>query len=973
MDGLPWTAIQVPGNWQLQGHGNPQYTNIKFPFSSEPPYVPAENPTGVYRRIFVLPEDWKGRRVILGFEGVDSAFRVFVNDEEIGFSKGSRLLSEFDVSEAVKPGDNKLTVVVTQWSDGSYLEDQDMWWLSGIYRDVHLTALSRPGLRDLFAHPQAPDANGDAELVVELEPWEGETLNMEAIVLDSGGRQLARRDIVVDRKAASLRLTVPSVLAWTAETPVCYDLALSDERGNHYALTLGFRSIARKPGRFLVNDVPVMLKGVNRHDGHPDLGRAVPIEHIRRDLEIMKSHNINAIRTSHYPNSPEFFELCDRMGFYVVCECDLETHGFGYTEGRNPSDWPEWQSAFLDRMRRTLETHKNHCCIIFWSLGNESSFGVNHEAMAAWVRSRDASRLIHYEGASFTGLNKLAKGESADREFAAVDVMSRMYPLPEQWAREAAADRTGKPFVLCEYAHAMGNGPGGLKEYWDLFYSTPNMQGGFVWEWMDHGIRQRTGDGCEYMAYGGDFGDLPNDGNFVCDGLVFADRRPTPGLLALKRAIQPVAVIPDDPTEGRFKLRNRWDFSTLECLDLFWSLLSNGKPIRSGRMTCPAVAAGGSGEVQLPSLASLSLGDDAMPGELVWELSFRTGGAESWAPAGHELAFDQIPVPARQTARGARPMRPSECFAPIDIRECRTKIEIRTENDALVFQKWSGELASWSYRGGPLLLRGPRFNMWRACTDNDRQFDAANGFAKLWRSSGLDCVSRRLEGFSVRTEGDIAVVESRVSYGGLGDATVEEGPRGYSCDFHYAIHPSGRVDLCVKGEPFGPLPHLPRLGLLLELADELDRASWYGYGPGESYVDSMGGVRLGLYRMPVEQLATDYAFPQENGNREKTRWAAFEDMRGTGLYVRGVNAFGFSAHRYSQVDLEAARHPTDLPRRDRIELCLDYAQCGMGSGSCGPETFEKYRVKPAPFTLDLSFRGYSRQERLPESIYELRD
>jgi beta-galactosidase/beta-glucuronidase len=974
---IAWASMRVPGAWQRQGYGRPHYTNIVYPFSPEPPYVPAENPTGLYRRAFSLPESWAGRRIVLGFEGVESAFSVMINGAEVGFSKGSRLLAEFDVTEALRPGENEIAVMVVQWSDGSYLEDQDMWWLAGIIRDAHLTALPPDGLRDIFVRPSAPDADGNARLEIELSSWGGGG-SFDLLLADADGNEMLRSAIDCASGGASAVLAVAGAKAWNAEQPNCYDLVVSDRGREHYALTVGFRRIELGPGRFLVNGVPIMLRGVNRHDSHPDLGRSTPREHMTRDLSLMKRHNINAVRTSHYPNAPEFYELCDRLGLYVLCECDLETHGFGldHGPGRNPSELPEWEPAYLDRARRTVEPLKNHPCIIFWSLGNESGFGPNLEAMSAWARARDPSRLVHYETACYLGLQKLERGEDPSREFAIGDVFARMYESPGRWKELAAADATGKPCILSEYAHAMGNGPGGLEDYWKAFRALPNAQGGFVWEWADHGLRERTADGREYMAYGGDYGDVPNDGSFVCDGLVSADRVPRPGLLELKRAVQPARAQAIDAREGRFALANERDFASLGDLDVHWALLADGRPVRSGRLPCPPVPPRSSAALDLPALASLGLGPDALSRELAYELSFRTTRAEDWAPSGHEVAFEQallgpaIAGPSAAPIDAARDGRGQRRGSPIAVRGgSGASLVIRAARDVFAFDGVTGSLSSWARDGVPLLARGPRFNIWRAPTDNDRQFDPASGFAQVWRDAGLDLIKERLVSFDARQLDDRVEVSSSLSCGAVAKSTIEGGARGYRCDFRYLFHCDGRWDLRVKGEPFGSLPHLPRIGITVELPESLGSVCWYGRGPGPSYSDSLGGTRLGRYRMDVDRLATDYACPQESSNREQTRWVAFEDIRGAGVFIRGAHPFGFGAHRYRIADLDAAKHPTDLPRRERIEATLDLAQCGLGSGSCGPETAEEYRVRPEAFEFRLTFAPFHRQELSPEAAY----
>jgi len=564
-----WDDIPVPSSWQFQGYGKPHYTNIVYPFPVDPPHVPSENPTGCYRRDFTISEAWSNQRVVLRFEGVDSAFHVWVNGQPVGYSQGSRLPSEFDITEQVRTGANSVAVRVYQWSDGSYIEDQDMWWLSGIFRDVYLVATPRVHMRDIAVRTElnAHDQGAILKVSTKLSNLTDSAVNghsVELRLLDAQRRPVAdvqaNETFAIDadgQAALMFEMRVDRPEKWSAESPYLYHLltTVKDEQGEVLQvipIRVGFRSVELKGGNFLVNGVPIMLKGVNRHDHHPELGKAVPLQWMIDDVLLMKRHNINAVRTSHYPNDPRFYDLCDEYGLYVIDEADLECHGFGYTADANwLSDNSEWEKAYVDRMERMIERDKNHPSIIMWSLGNESFFGRNHEAMAARARFMDPTRLIHYEG---------------DRDAKVADVFSTMYSSVEAMAELGARTDLDKPHILCEYAHAMGNGPGGLKEYWETFYAHKRLQGGFVWEWLDHGIPQHAKNGQKYFAYGGDFGDQPNDGNFVIDGLVMPDRTPSPGLIEYKKVIEPVKVEEVNLSAGQVKVTNRYDFISLDHL-----------------------------------------------------------------------------------------------------------------------------------------------------------------------------------------------------------------------------------------------------------------------------------------------------------------------------------------------------------------------------------------------------------------------
>jgi beta-galactosidase/evolved beta-galactosidase subunit alpha len=954
-EGAQWSPIRVPGVWQLQGHGAPHYTNVMYPFPVDPPRVPSDNPVGVYRRTVEVPAGFDGP-LRLRFEGVDSAFWVLVDGKEVGFSKGSRLVHEFDIGAKRT---FELEVRVVRWNDGSYLEDQDQWWLSGIFRDVWLIAPPAVEVYDAFVHAAWDHRTGTGSLKVDAVihgkaegVLEGALLDPEGAVVWTGHSALS---------APTLAASIPSCLPWNAETPNLYRLVLTVKDGKGKELSavsvrVGFRTIEKVPHAFLVNGRRVILKGVNRHDNHPRLGRVTPLEELRKDLLLMKAHNVNALRTSHYPNDRHLFDLCDELGLYTIAECDLETHGFSYEDGKNPSEWPEWEVPFVDRMKRHVEATKNHPSVIFWSLGNESSFGVNHEAMSRWTRARDPERLIHYEGATARMLDRQEAGKDYAREAAAVDVISRMYPSPEKWRGEADADTTGKPYILCEYAHAMGNGPGVLTEYWDLFWNHPRMQGGFVWEWADHGIERWT-DGKKWYAYGGDFGEFPHDGNFVCDGLVFADRTPSPGLIELKAHQSPVKVTTADAASGRFTVANRHDFSGLDGYSVDWTLLVDGISVAGSRVDAPAVAAGAEGVLALPALAAAAA--KVRSGEAVVRLAFRTKADAPWAAAGHEVGFTEFPlaVSAAPPAHAPAVLQPAPRIAD-DARA----VKLSFGENTLVFDRLTGR-PTWTHAGVPLVTEGPRLNLWRARIDNDWQFGLPNGFTKIWEGVGYHYMLHRVDSVSVETgaHGPEVVVRSRVA--------PPVFTHGFDTEYRYRFLEGGAVELAIDVQPRGDLPHLPRLGVDLKVPLAFGKASWYGLGPGESYIDSQAGVRTGVFEAGLEALHTDYAYPQENGNRFGTRWMGLYDDRGTGLWVTGGERFAFSAHPYTVKDLDEAKHRHEVPRRDEITVTLDHLQCGLGSGSCGPLTFEPYRIPVKPYRFSFVLAAHSRQEFSPAALY----
>jgi beta-galactosidase/evolved beta-galactosidase subunit alpha len=892
-----------------------------------------------------------------------------VNGQEVGFSKGSRLPAEFDISPYVRVGANSISVQVYQWSDGTYCEDQDMWWLSGIFRDVILISQPIVHVWDVSAGTElgVEYRDGILKLTATVQNYGTDTANgyhLESVLLDDAKKVVAYHSVKLSvpghsESTSVAEMPVVDPRKWTAETPNLFTLLviLRDSAGAITEVTpvrVGFRKVEIKDGNLLVNGVPIMLKGVNRHEFHPNLGRAVPLETMLQDVLLMKQHNINAVRTSHYPHDPRWYDLCDRYGLYLMDECDLETHCFYHLPNwaGNPANDPEWEGACVDRMARMMARDRNHPSIIMWSLGNESDFGCNHRAMAEYAHRIDPGRPLHYEG---------------DRDLEVADVFSQMYSDLEsviKIGRGEAHDRYGgrptpeqyvsKPFIQCEYAHAMGNGPGGLFEYIEAYYRYPRLQGGFVWEWIDHGIRRHTKDGREYFVYGGDFGDMPNNGNFVCDGLVFPDRKPSPGLIEYKKVIEPVKVEVPDFSKRVFKITNRYDFLSLDHLDILWSLEADGKTLQKGTLPTPYVDPGETTRLEIPYTSPIS-----SPGtEYFLNLSFVLRDDETWASCGHELAWSQFLLPESLPEARVIPLQDM----PSVIAEESGNIIILSGTDwELTFDRNHGLISKWSANVGEIVNAGPRLNLWRATTDNDRAGDNA----KAWRDSFLSIIEHRSDGCEFRRICDSAVqieMRSRVA--------PPAGNMGYECSYLYTIYGNGDVQVSVHGLPHGDWPDtLPRIGLQMTLPGRFDRVEWLGRGPGESYIDSKQAGRFGVYSMGVDDLYTPYVFPQENGNRSDVRWAAFMDAAGSGLMVAGNPTMNFSAHRFTVEDLENARHTFDLAPREDITLSLDYRQNGLGSASCGPGPLPQYLLHAEEFTFSVLLRPLSSRVT-PASLFK---
>jgi beta-galactosidase/evolved beta-galactosidase subunit alpha len=935
--GVEWNKIDVPRSWQMAGYGRPHYTNTIYPFPIDPPHVPDANPVGCYRRDFALPESWNGNRVYLKFEGVDSAFYVWINGKEAGFSKGSRLPSEFDVTDHLQPGKNTIGVQVFTWSDGSYLEDQDHWWLSGIFRDVYLTCAPETHIYDYMVTSRLDSSYEDGELRISVR-IKNYGRGAASLVLTGELRRLDDGELVCELPGhdaevgsggsvdVAMEAGVKSPRKWTAETPDLYVLLLVLKNAEGDTLEVlrdrvGFRTVEIADGRFLVNGKPVMIKGVNRHDHDPDRGKAVSCGSMLHDLRLMKQHNINTVRTAHYPNDPRFLGLCDELGLYVIDETDLECHGFGHTDNPNRlSDDPEWRDAYVDRMERMVQRDKNRPSVIMWSLGNESGFGRNHVEMARRTREIDSTRPIHYEG---------------DRDCEVADVFSRMYPSVEKLRKFALSPKINKPVILCEYAHAMGNGPGLLKYYWEIFYKYSKLQGGCVWDWKDQGLRKVGADGEDYFAYGGDFGDEPNDKNFLINGLVLPDSTPSPGLLEYKKVIEPVKVEAVDLAGGKLRIRNTYDFLTLIDLEIYWNIEADGKVLRSGSMDMPEVNPGGYRTISVPIGRQPKL----PPGsEVFLNLSFRLKKDARWAAAGHEVAVAQLKLPWQATK--PQPISIAE-LPEVAVQEDSESISLHAGDCELAFDRHTGRIMSWISNGLELFKLGPQLNFWRAPTDNDRDLE------EQWRKKYLDKLTHRCDFVECERimNGSAAVitVSSRIAPPVFDNS--------FRCIYSYTYYGNGDLALMVSGVPEGQWPVLPKIGLECRLPEEMEFVSWYGRGPGESYPDSKEAARIGHYCSRVSQLYTPYVFPQENGNRSDVRWMSVTNSFGMGLLVAGRPTFDFSAHNFRTEDIDAAQHTCDLPDRAEVNLNIDYRQRPLGTASCGPGPMARDELYPGEFSF----------------------
>jgi len=942
-------VISVPSHWVLHSNGDygrPIYTNVRYPFPMDPPYVPDENPTADYRRSFQMP-NWPVERVLLRFDGVESIYRVWVNGVETGIGKGSRLVQEFDITGIVKPGDNVIMVRVSQWSAGSYLEDQDQWWLPGIFRDVTLLGRPAGAIADLWLR-----ASYEADGTGRIEPEVRAPADAFPIWIELADLDITRR---FNDPTELDGFAVGPVEPWSAESPRLYDATVRS-RGEAISLRVGFRTVTITGDILKVNGTQVIFRGMNRHQTHPELGRVFDEGQARNDLILMKRSGVNAIRMSHYPAHPRLLELTDELGFWVIDECDLETHGFVFAGWRgNPSADPRWREAFLDRMRRTVERDKNVTSVILWSLGNEAGTGPNLAAMSGWVHTRDPSRPVHYEG-------------DAVAEYS--DVYSRMYPnLIETEAiagqegviagcGPADADRVrSKPFLMCEFAHAMGNGPGGMTEYDELIERYSRLHGGFIWEWRDHGLLARTAEGTEYYAYGGDFGEVVHDGNFVMDGMLLPDGTPMPSLAEFAAVNAPLVFSLDG---AALQVRSRYHTLTTDHLRFVAINEVAGEERSKIEFSVPSLAAGARTTVRLPSEALV-----ADPSSETWlTVHAELASDAPWAPAGHVVAwsqFDLTPRPSRLRQDEARSgatrgdtiethPKPGEGLATLG----SGRFDLLTGRLRRLFD---------------LQIDGPRLELWRAPTDNDRSSfrgsfelgrpedtggEGAPGpsSAERWRERGLDRLTHRL----VRLDHGQKHLTVRVR------SAAAASPQWVDVIYRWQLGRStAELRLDVEVVPSDNWDCTwPRVGIRFDLPADLVRASWFGSGPAESYPDSRRAARVGRFTANIDELAVRYSRPQETGHRAELRTLEISDDSTVRLRLRTVlqdfeHRPGFTLTRHTPQQLDRARHPHELGPSEHTYLFLDDAMHGLGSRSCGIDVLPQHALWPSPRQFAVIF------------------
>lgn len=927
-----WKTIQVPSCWEMQGYGQPIYTNVRYPYPTNPPFVDENyNPVGSYRTSFELPAGWETRRTIIRFGGVYSGYYLWVNGQKVGYSEDSKTTSEFDLTPFVKPGRNQVAVEVYRWTDGSYLEDQDMFRFSGIFRDVALLSTPKTRIENFRTETILSSDYKQASLEVKTDVEGPGGYQLDVHLMDAAGKEVATGKSSVygvtgglsNHPLASVKLDNPQL--WSAEHPNLYTAVINllDEAGklrDTRSCRVGFRKIEWKSGVFTVNGKAVKLLGANRHEADPVRGRAITRERMIQDIKLYKQYNLNTVRNSHYPNDSYWYELCDQYGLYVVDEANIESHGMGYDWNRSLGNQPIWQKAHLDRTERMVTSNRNHPSIVMWSLGNEAGPGVNFEATAKWIHDNDATRPVHYE-----------------RYNEPCDVDSVMYPGVDYLAFEGAK-KSNKPFFVCEYAHAMGNAVGNLKEYVEQYDKYPRLMGGCIWDWVDQGLHKPTPDGSSwYYAYGGDFDDSPNDGPFCNNGLILPDRQVTPKLWEVKKIYQRVAFESADATEGKVKVTNKFAFTNLDAYDWSYSISEDGKELAKGTLPATSVAPGESKALVLPVEKITK-----KPGrEYFLRVDLKLKDATIWGEKGHTVAWEQLPISNSMVA----PVVVTSKLPALGMSEEIGTYAFTAGGTRIEFDKTTGLLSSFQVDKREMVQRGPWLNTFRAFVDNDTWFQRS-----YWES-GLGGMAHRA----------ITVSTQRLSPS-VARVTVDMDCRGYKGRgfFHRAIYTilgDGSVTVDNQFDPVGDLPQLPKIGLDLRLNSELQNFTYLGRGPWESYPDRKMAQDVGLYSMKVSEAGTQYVRPQENGNREEVRWAALTDSNGSGLMFQAWDKLAVTVSQNDPRDVDASRHENGepakyfpiIPRNETI-VSLDAQQMGLGGASCGPSPLQQYLCKPGART-----------------------
>ncbi|KAH7548549.1 hypothetical protein JRO89_XS14G0162100 [Xanthoceras sorbifolium] len=1001
-----WETLPVPSNWQMHGFDRPIYTNVVYPFPLDPPHVPADNPTGCYRTYFHIPKEWQGRRIFLHFEAVDSAFCAWINGVPVGYrierymfgsslftavycvseqgcvvSQDSRLPAEFEISDHCYPcGSDKkniLAVQVFRWSDGSYLEDQDHWWLSGIHRDVLLLAKPQVFIADYFFKSTLAEDFSYADIQVEVkidcsrEMSKDTILSnffvVEAALYDTGSWYSSDGHIdLLSSNVANIKLNpfIPRVdfpgnvlvgklerpRLWSAEQPNLYTLVvtLKDASGlvvDCESCLVGIRQVSKAPKQLLVNGHPVVIRGVNRHEHHPRLGKTNIESCMVKDLVLMKQNNINAVRNSHYPQHPRWYELCDLFGMYMIDEANIETHGF-YFSGhlKHPTSELSWAAAMMDRVIGMVERDKNHACIICWSLGNEAGYGPNHSASAGWIRETDPSRLLHYEGGG--------------SRTSSTDIVCPMYMRVWDIVEIAKDPNETRPLILCEYSHSMGNSNGNIHKYWEAIDSTFGLQGGFIWEWVDQGLLKESADGSKHWAYGGDFGDTPNDLNFCLNGLTWPDRTPHPALHEVKYVYQPIKVY---LTESALKMTNTNFYETTQQLEFSWVAHGDGHELGSGILSLPLIKPQSSYDIEFKSSPWYSLWTSCLAEEMFLTITAKLMHSTRWVEAGHVISSTQVQLTAKREIV-PHVIKTGDAILVREILGDMIQISHQNVWD-IKFDVQTGSVESWKVHGVPVLNKGIFPCFWRAPTDNDKGGGESSYYSR-WKAAHIESLVFTAKSCSIQNITDhlvkVEVVYIGVPLGKEGsDSELEKANALFEIDMIYTIYGSGDVIIECNVKPNSSLPPLPRIGVEFKLEKSMDKIKWYGRGPFECYPDRKTAAHVGVYEQIVGDMHVPYTVPGECGGRADVRWVTFQNKEGVGIYA---SVYGnsppmqISASYYSTTELDRATHNEELIKGENIEVHLDHKHMGVGGDdSWTPCVHNEYLIAPMPYSFSIRF------------------
>jgi len=917
-DVLNWDSIKVPSSWQMYGYESPNYLNTQYPYPLDPPHIPDINPIGIYRTEFLISSTFKERKTILFFGGVNSAFTVFINGVEVGYSQCSHMPSEFDISDYIVAGKNIISVEVYKWNVASYLEDQDFFRHSGISRDVYIYSINNSAIHDYFINTILIDdyKNGKIEITCE---YDSKDTHATYYLYDHNNKLVTSKSLS-SKEPNTLNIAAP--FKWTAETPYLYTsiIILTDSNDNiidirsHYT---GFNIIEIKNEVFLVNGTPIKIKGVNHHDTHPTLGHAISKQSMLDDVTSMKRHNINAVRTSHYPPDSYFLNLCDIYGLYVIDEADLETHGFYYDDiAYDLSDKKKWEKHFVDRARRMVLRDRNHPSIIMWSLGNETRFGQNHISMINEIKKHNTNLPIHFEQA---------------HKDKAVDVISVMYTDVEDIIKEAKDTSDKRPYFMCEYAHSMGNAPGNLKEYWDAFYKYPKLMGGCVWEWVDHAVTTKDENDISYYGYGGDFGPKMNSGNFCMDGLNYPDRTPHTSLMQLKKIQEPAKITKID--SNYFTITNTNSFISLNYLNCNLELIKDGIVIEKTILNDIDINPLQSKQFKIP----FSIDTQAEYCiNFYFTLKHSTVYAEKdFLVCSSQLIFENI-------KKTIIPIK-SE-YKKITLSEQNRYLKFIGTTFSIIFDKLTGSIKSWISNNNSLINEGFKGNFYRAATDNDKAEQK-----EKWLNEQLNNLNSRLSLLKYNISENYTTIETTLVYSGNTIKPL------FSVSFIYTLYNTGELNIKTHFKPLKEITYIPRIGYNFKLDIKESTMSWYGLGPYESYIDKSEYTNLGIYSNNVDNLFEKYEFPQETGNKMDVRWASFINNKNKGLMIISNNKYNISAYHYNINDIDSAMHQKDLTKLDCLLINIDYMQTGIGNHSCGAKTLEKYRLYPKEVTMNVLF------------------